>query len=131
MGKAFEYAFASLMSADFNIELRNISEKNKIYDFEYKTGVVIEAKGSPDYVPLDDGTRTSLNRAGMKRTDTDKKAFDNATKWRRESFRDGRFYIVTNAIRLDLMEKKTDFVSGVYDITKKSQLDEFVRALTA
>lgn len=128
MGKAFEYAFMYLMSASYSIELRHIGEKKKIFDFAYKDNVVIEAKGSPDYTILSNGSHAKLKRAGMLRTDTKKKAFANAEEWRRRMTK-GRFYIVTNSS--DLEEYQTDFVSGIYDITKKDQLDAFVKALTA
>ena len=130
MGKAFEFAFMYLMSSHFGIELRHIGEKNKVFDFEYKDGVVIEAKGSPDYTVLPDGAHLRLKRAGMRRSDTKKKAFANAEDWKRRLTK-GRFYIVTNANPSDLVEYQTDYVSGIYDITKKNQLDDFVRALTA
>lgn len=44
----------------------------RLYGFEYKRGVVTEAKGSPEYIILEDGTHTRLKRAGMKRTGTEK-----------------------------------------------------------
>jgi hypothetical protein len=87
--------------------------------------VVIEAKGSALSIINPDGSKTKLGRAGMSRTDTKKKAFANAEEWR-ERVPAGAFYIITNSLPNSLLAYHSDTVTGIYDVTKKIQLDKFV-----
>ena len=66
----------------------------------------------------------------MLRSDTIKKTFDNARTFM-QSNPDGTFFVVTNALPLRLMGHRGDNVSGIFDITKKEQLDSFVRQAKA
>lgn len=50
------------------VDCNQLLKWGRLYGFEYKRGIVTEAKGSPEYVILEDGTHTHLKRAGMKRT---------------------------------------------------------------
>ena len=62
----------------------------------------------------------------MMRSDTEKKAFDNARNFM-GSNPTGTFFIVTNALPPRLVGHRGDNVDGIFDVTKKEQLDSFVR----
>ena len=128
VGDVFDYACQCLLQEKYGISTTPTSTSTKLYDFEVRNDIVIESKGSPKYVINPDGTRSILARAGMLRTDTEKKAFANATKWRR-LFPNGWFFIVTNALPPHLRAYRNDAVTAIYDVTKKSQLDRFVGEL--
>jgi hypothetical protein len=54
------------------------SEQTRLYNFEIKNNVVVEAKGSPEYIVKPDGSKSKLRRAGMLRSDIKKKAHANS-----------------------------------------------------
>lgn len=81
VGSAFQYACMHLLKESFNIRVKPTFDITPLYDFEIKRNVVVEAKGSPQYIINPDGSKSKLGRAGMTRTDTKKKAFSNATEW--------------------------------------------------
>ena len=129
VGAVFEYACMYLLSESFTIPVRRTSEITRVYDFEIRDDIVIEAKGSPERIINADGTKSDLSRPGLMRSDTMKKALENATQWRRR-FPNGRFYIITNALPIQYKAYRDEHVSGIYDITKSDQLDNFVRDVT-
>lgn len=128
VGSAFEYACVYLLKHSFDIDAKPTSEATRLYDFEIKPNLVVEAKGSPHYILNPDGSKSSLGRAGMTRSDTKKKAFANATEWRRR-FPDGHFFIITNALPNELYAYRNDKIRAIYDITKARQLNDFVAEL--
>ena len=128
VGNVFDYACQYLLNEKYDIDTNPTAESTRLYDFEIRNDIVVESKGSPKYVINPDGTRSSLDRAGLLRSDTEKKAFANATKWRR-LFPNGTFFIITNALPNHLRAYRNDKVTAIYDITKKSQLDCFVSEL--
>src|SRR5208282_1288643 len=95
------------------------------YDLEIRPDLVIEMKGSPEFVINPDKTKSALDRAGMSRSDTHKKAFASATEWKRR-FPKGHFFILTNSLPVSLRAYKDEKIDGIFDVTKKNQLDEFV-----
>lgn len=112
-------------SADFVIYRRNISEG------EWDLVGVIEAKGSADHLIGRDGKTIKINRPGMRRTDTVKKAICNAYQVSR-AYPDALFFIVTSHKPLggnarcmcELAEG--DIVDKIVDVTVKEELDEMV-----
>lgn len=128
VGNVFDYACQYLLNTRYDLQTKPTSESTRLYDFELQNDVVVESKGSPKYVINPDGTRSSLDRAGLLRSDTEKKGFANATKWRRR-FPNGKFFIVTNALPNHLKAYRNDKVTAIYDVTKKSQLESFVEEL--
>jgi hypothetical protein len=125
VGRAFQYACRYLLKESFGIDAELTGERTPLYDLEIRPDLVIEAKGSPEFVVNPDKGRSSLGRAGMSRSDTHKKAFANATEWKRR-FPKGHFFILTNSLPVSLRAYKDEKIDGIFDITKKSQLDEFV-----
>lgn len=129
VGRAFEYACLYLLTEHFKITAKPTFIATRLYDFEIRDDVVVEAKGSPEYINNPDGTKSSLKRAGVSRTDTEKKAFQNANKWRRR-FPKGHFYIPTNSLPEGLRSYRDNDVTTIFDVTKKSQLEDFVSELS-
>jgi hypothetical protein len=125
VGRAFQYACRYLLRESYAIGAELTGDKTPLYDLEIRPDLVIEAKGSPDSITNPDGSKSSIGRAGMSRSDTHKKAFANATEWKRR-FPKGHFFILTNSLPASLRAYKDDKIDGIFDITKKAQLDEFV-----
>ncbi|HXG06274.1 MAG TPA: hypothetical protein VNI77_02990 [Nitrososphaera sp.] len=130
VGAMFEYACFYLLVKRFNINARLSSEQSRLYDFEIKNNVVVEAKGSPKSVENPDGSISKLGRAGMQRSDTKKKAFANAEEWHTR-FPNGHFFIITNAIPTSLQSYRSEKIDAIYDVTKESQLLRFVKEISA
>jgi len=128
VGRMFEWACTYLLKESVNIHSDHRSHKTKLYDFELKPDVVVEAKGSPSYILNPDGTTSLLGRAGLSRSDTRKKAFANARAWRRR-FPRGHFYIITNSLPKELFAYRDDDITGVYDISRLNQFNDFVSDL--
>jgi len=125
VGRAFQYACRFLLKESYRIDAELTGERTPLYDLEIRPDLVIEAKGSPEFVVNPDKGTSSLGRAGMSRSDTHKKAFANATEWKRR-FPKGHFFILTNSLPVNLRAYKDEKIDGIFDITKKIQLDEFV-----
>jgi hypothetical protein len=130
VGGMFEWACWHLLKEGYGITSRPTSESTRLYDLEIRPDVVIEAKGSPTYIINPDGSHSRLGRAGMMRTDTEKKAFANAKKWHTR-FPDGYFFILTNALPNHLLAYRNREIRAIYDVTKKSQLESFISDLKA
>lgn len=129
-GDAFMYASLYLLKEKYGLNLKPTSLATRLYDLELTHDLVIEAKGSPVSVINPDGSKSILGRAGMSRTDTKKKAFANAEEWR-ERVPNGEFFIITNSMPNSLQAYHSDTVSGIYDISKRIQLEKFVSELQA
>jgi hypothetical protein len=127
-GSTFMYACHFLLMKKFDIKLSISSSETKLYDLEIANDIVIETKGSLKFIANIDGTTSALKRAGMKRTDTKKKAFDNAAEWRK-NFADGYFYILTNANPNHLRGHRSNSVTAICDVTKVKQLLKFVNEI--
>jgi len=125
VGRAFQYACRHLLRESYGINAELTGDKTPLYDLEIRPDLVIEAKGSPEFVLNPDKSTSSLGRAGMSRSDTHKKAFANATEWKRR-FSKGHFFILTNSLPLSLRAYKDEKIDGIFDITKENQLDDFV-----
>lgn len=130
VGAMFEYACFHVLTTKFEVKATISSEQTRLYDFEIKNDVVVEAKGSPEYIVNPDGSKSKLGRAGMLRTDTKKKAFANAAEWHKR-FPNGHFFIITNAIPNELRAWRDDKIDAIYDVTNANQLHKLVNELTS
>lgn len=130
VGEMFQWAFYHLLKTFYKIDSRPTSESTRLYDLELRPDVVIEAKGSPEYIVNPNGSRSQLDRPGMTRSDTKKKAFANAKEWN-SRFPSGNFFIITNAIPNELRSYRNGTIRAIYDVTKKNQLDSFISDLKA
>jgi DNA-directed RNA polymerase subunit RPC12/RpoP len=125
VGEIFQWAFWLLLKNYYGITARPTSDTTRLYDLEIRPDVVIEAKGSPKYIINQDGTHSKLERAGMLRSDTEKKAFANAKKWSMQ-FPNGHFFVVTNALPPRLSGYRNSTVKAILDVTKKNQLESLI-----
>jgi len=150
MGDAFEACFEVIMKTFYpqinlhhDVKLpsacmvRQGSADFVVYSGDIFTGAplkivaVIEAKGSADQIIGKDGGIIKINRPGMRRTDTVKKAICNAYQISR-AYPDALFFIVTShkptggnaKCMCDLVEG--DIVDKIIDVTVKDELDEMV-----
>lgn len=129
-GNMFDYGCQYILNEKYDIRTNSTSDQTRLCDFEIRLDIVVESKGSPKYVLNPDGTRSNLNRAGMLRTDTKKKAFANAKKWNNR-FPKGSFYILTNALPNHLRAYRNETMRAIFDFTKKSQVEFFVEKVRA
>jgi len=127
-GEMFQWAFWYILKNHYGIEAKPTSESTRLYDLELRADVVIEAKGSAEYIINPDGSHSKLDRAGMLRSDTEKKAFANAQSWHNR-FPNGHFFVVTNALPLHLKAYRNEKIKAIYDITKKNQLESLIADL--
>ena len=127
VGTAFERSFALLLNQAFSIRLDPSPRNSETHDFELAKQAVFELKGSPSQLKYPNGQFTKLSKPGMERSDTKKKAFDNAKTFRGESALP--FYIVSNAVPQKWVGFNDEYVSGVFDVTKEAQLRSLVDGL--
>jgi len=121
VGSAFASAFFHLMQTYFHLPLVPTPGNTRTHDFEVTSEIAIETKGSPIAITNPDGTVTHLGRPGMERSDTRKKAFENARTYRQRNTT-GLFFVVSNAIPSDLIGYRNRDVSAVFDVTKLDRL---------
>jgi hypothetical protein len=122
VGNAFASAFSYLMQTFYQLPLVPTPGNTRTHDFEVTVDIAIETKGSPNRVVNPDGTITSLGRPGMERSDTRKKAFDNARTYRQRN-PTGLFFVVSNEIPSDLVGYRNRDVTAVFDATKVDRLE--------
>jgi len=110
------------MQTFYQLPLVPTPGNTRTHDFEVTVDIAIETKGSPNRVVNPDGTITSLGRPGMERSDTRKKAFDNARTYRQRN-PTGLFFVVSNEIPSDLVGYRNRDVTAVFDATKVDRLE--------
>jgi hypothetical protein len=123
-GDTFEWAFYKLIKEISDLEITPMPRQKDTHDFEITNKIAIEAKGSAEYIINPDGTKYHLDMPGMKRSDTEKKAFANGEKYKSQH-PSNKFFIVTNAV-LDGLTIEGRAADGVFDVTKKVDLDKFL-----
>jgi len=128
VGSAFASAFSYLMQTHFRLPLVATPGNTRTHDFEVTPNIAIETKGSPASVTNPDGTLTHLGRPGMERSDTRKKAFENARTYRQRNER-GSFFVVSNAVPSDLVGYRNRDVTAVFDVTKVDRLQAMTREI--
>jgi len=128
VGNAFAGAFSYLMQAHYRLPLLPTPGNTRTHDFEITADIAIEAKGSPSSITNPDGSSTQLNRPGMERSDTRKKAFDNAHTYK-ERNPNGLFFIASNIIPSDLVGFRSHDVTGVFDVTKVDRLEAIMQEI--
>ena len=125
VGDVFECAFYYLLRKQ-GIGLARADRET--HDFEGARGEGIETKGSPDSCPLPNGDRVTLDRPGMERSDTRKKALNNAREFK-SRHPDNRFYIVTNALPRDLARRQLSDVDAIFNVTQYREYDDLLERL--
>ena len=129
-GGIFVVALQHLVYTHYGLELMPTPGNTKTHDLEVTPKVAVEVKGSARRISSPDGTSHKISRPGMMRSDTEKKAFDNARNFM-TSNPAGTFFVVTNALPRRLDGHRGDNVSGIFDVTKIDRLDSFIREAKA
>ena len=124
-GGVFVVALQHLVYTHYGLELMPTPGNTKTHDLEVTPKVAVEVKGSARRITFPDGSSYKISRPGMTRSDTEKKAFDNARNFMRSNPA-GTFFIVTNALPRRLDGHRGDNVNGIFDVTKRGRLDSFV-----
>ncbi len=127
-GAAFMTALMHVMDTVFELELLRTPGNTKTHDLEASPTVAVEAKGSARQLRFPSGETKRLPRAGLLRSDTEKKAFDNARKFKMTN-PDSSFFIATNALPPRLVGQRGENVDGIFDVTKIARLEAFVREI--
>ncbi|MBM3149281.1 MAG: hypothetical protein FJ008_07075 [Chloroflexi bacterium] len=110
------------METRYRLPLTPTPGNTRTHDFEVRGDIAIEAKGSPSRIINPDGTFTELDRPAMERSDTRKKAFENARTYRQRN-PTGLFFIVSNAIPSDLVGYRNRDVTAIFDVNKVDRLE--------
>jgi hypothetical protein len=124
VNKAFQHACYHLLLENYKIQLLQNYDRRRSYDFGITDNIVIDVAGSPDYL-VNSGSRSKLDRPGMRRSDTEKKDYQNAYKWLRKNPR-GSFYILTNGLPDSPTERRRRKVPILIDVTKADELNKFI-----
>ena len=130
VGKVFEAAVRHILSTRFELPVAFTPGNTNTHDLEVTSRVAIETKGSPRLVQNPDDTVTTIQRPGLERSDTWKKAQANALKFRRQN-RNSPFFIVSNAVPSDLVGYRSDEITGIFNITQANRLDSLVAEIRA
>ena len=125
-GSTFASAVKTLFGLQYDIELIDTPQNTKTHDLEASPQIAIEVKGSARRIRLHDGSTVPLDRPGMLRSDTEKKAESNARNYKRFNS-SGTFFVVTNALPDRLRGIRTDDIDGYFDLTKVDRVEAFVR----
>lgn len=125
-GSAFSSAVRLLFDLHFDIELLPTPQNTKTHDLEASPKIAIEVKGSARRIHLENGLTIALDRPGMLRSDTEKKAEANARNYKRFNST-GTFFVVTNALPDRLRGVRTDDIDGYFDLTKADRVESFAR----
>jgi len=110
------------MQTRYRLPLIPTPGNTRTHDFEVTGDIALETKGSPSRVSNPDGTFTDLGRPGMERSDTRKKAFENARTYRQRN-PNGLFFVVSNAVPSDLVGYRNRDVTAVFDANKVDRLE--------
>lgn len=86
--------------------------------------VGVELKGSARFYRLPNGQVMTLDRPGMMRSDTEKKAASNATTFKADLGATARFYVLTNAVPIAWQEEHPS-IDEIYDVGKRADLETF------
>jgi len=126
VGAIFAAAVYFLLRGSYRVPLVDTPGNTKTHDFEVTSGFVIEAKGSPHQVANPDGSFYELGRPGMERSDTEKKAFANATQFKMRN-PNAYYAILTNALPPRLLNYRNATVNAIFNVTRVEELNIFMR----
>ena len=130
VGNAFEAAVRYILITKFELPAMPTPGNTRTHDIEVTPRIAIEAKGSPRQLLNPDRTVTRFPVPGMERSDTKKKAFDNAHTFRQRNPR-LPFYIVSNAVPSDLVGYRSEDVTGIFNITQANRTESLVAEINA
>ena len=128
MGAAFLDALITLLERAFEVQLLPSPAGTRTHDLEIPHRIAVEVKGSPARITNPDGSIRKLARPGLERSDTQKKAFDNARAFRQVNPK-VPFYIASNAIPSKFVGYWDEHVTGIIDVTKTERLEFLVEQI--
>ena len=130
VGSTFRAAVQVLMRFQFELELMSTSPSTTTHGLGASLEIAIEAKGSPLSYNSPDGTVFNPHRPGLMRSDTRKKTLANARQYKLANA-SGTFFVVTNAMPTQWVEKRPDGVDGIFDLTDPRDVERFVSEVDA
>ena len=125
MGSVFECAVRVLFKEKFSLDLRPTPQNTTTHDLEASALVAIEVKGSPERVRIPNYGTRKLERPGLLRSDTLKKAQANGRRFK-QSNPNGYFFVLTNALPPSLRGIRSEDITGFFDLTKTDRVRAFV-----
>lgn len=129
-GSVFQTAVRVMFQRLFEIEIRQTDSATVTHNMLVTDDVAIEAKGSPEAIVMEDGSRQQLPRAGMLRTDTQRKTHANAREYKSTN-PGGAYFVLSNALPPSWDRGSSDDVDGYYDLTHAESVREFANAIDA
>ena len=130
VGSVFESAVGYLLRTEFELPAVSTPGNTRTHDIEITSAVAIETKGSPRRLQNPDQSVTTLQRPGLERSDTWKKAQANALNYRKNN-RTNPFFIVSNAVPADLVGFRSDEITGIFNITLANRVKALVDEIGA
>ena len=127
-GSVFQTAVRVMFRRLFEIEISQTDSAIVTHNMFIASDVAVEAKGSPEIITMEDGSRYQLPRAGMLRTDTQRKTHNNAQRYKSAN-PDGAYYVLSNALPPTWDRGSSDDVDGYYDVTHAESVREFANAV--
>ena len=127
-GAAFQAAVRVLFRRLFEIEICQTDSAIVTHNMGIADDIAVEAKGSPETITIDDGTRYRLPRAGMLRTDTQRKTHNNAQRFK-SVHPNGSYFVLSNALPENLEQVKSSDVDGYCNVTNAESVREFFDAI--
>lgn len=128
VGETFQTAVRVLFERSFGLTLTKTPPNIATHNLQAPPDVAVEAKGSPNIISLPGGINHRLPRAGMLRTDTQKKTHGNARQYKSAN-PSGAFYVLSNALPPSWDRSNSDDVDGYYDVTRAESVREFAVAV--
>lgn len=130
VGNVFESAVRHLLTTRFELPATATPGNTNTHDIEITSAIAIETKGSPRRLQNPDHTVTTINRPGLERSDTWKKAQANAGNYRRNN-RANPYFIVSNAVPSELVGYRSDDITGIFSIVQSGRVNALVAEINA
>ena len=128
VGEAFQAAVRVLFANSFGLTINKTDGSTTTHNLRIADDIALEAKGSPRSISMPDGTEYQLPRAGMLRTDTQRKTHNNAQTYKTAT-PNGAFFVLTNALPQNLKDVQSADVNGYHDVTELDSVESFVESV--
>ncbi len=127
-GAVFQSAVRVMLRRMFGIELQPTDSAVVTHNMRITDQIAVEAKGSPEFITMKDNTKYPLPRAGMLRTDTQRKTHNNAQRFKSAN-PNGAYFVLSNALPDDLEHMQSFDVDGYHDVTSADSVRSFVKSI--
>ena len=125
VGESFQTAVRVLFERSFGLTLDKSAPNVPTHNLQASPDIAVEAKGSANSISLPGGAKHRLPRAGMLRSDTQKKTHANARQYRSTN-PDGAYFVLSNALPPSWDRGASDDVNGYFNVTDAESVREFV-----